>query len=95
MPDDPEQRLPPTGENDSAPRPGRKVTCEFCECSLTTAGEVLRFSDKAKKYRHHDDELEKRDKRIAELESAVRDVNAKLAEHAAAAGGRRDSELLL
>lgn len=88
MADDPGDRLPPSGEIDP-PAPGRNrkpLVCEFCECKLTSAGEVLMFSDKAKRHRTHDDAIEAKDRQIATLETELRDARAKLAEHASSVG---------
>lgn len=76
--DDPEHRLPPSG--DDPPPSKRKTTCEFCECSLTPAGDVLTVSDKAKRFRKHDETIEKHVARIAELETEVRELRTKLTE---------------
>jgi hypothetical protein len=70
---DPTELLPGNGNPNPAPPPTRhdRLTCEYCECVLTSRGEVLRMSDKAKTFRDHDDVLIKRDRRIAELEAAI------------------------
>lgn len=79
--DDPENRLPPVGDPAPAPSPVRdaRPVCEFCECQLTARGEVLKFSDKAKRYREHDTAVEKLHAKIADLETELRETKAKLA----------------
>jgi hypothetical protein len=51
-----------------------RARCEFCECKLTTRGEVLEFSEKAKKLRKADEHLAELqgtlDTRTQELEDA-------------------------
>jgi hypothetical protein len=57
------------------PAPARpRLACEFCECALTPAGDVLRMSDTARAY------LKQREQ-IAELRATM----AGLTEHLAAA----------
>lgn len=77
MPDE----LPPTDPVPGAPEPARarRLTCDFCGCSLAPTGEVMRMSDDAKKYRDHGDTLAKRDVRISDLETEVRALKAELA----------------
>jgi hypothetical protein len=48
-----------------------KITCEFCECQLTSAGEVLKFSDKAKAHRTSDE-------KITELEGTIETLRHEL-----------------
>ena len=48
------------GVPQSEPRP-RSITCEFCECTLFTSGEVKKKSDKARKMEAASDRLEKID----------------------------------
>jgi hypothetical protein len=63
MPDDPNNPLP---DPDPVPpivvpiaRPERKrIECEFCECQLTPAGEVLQRGDRAKKFQRQDERIE-------------------------------------
>src|SRR5262245_32844786 len=44
--------LPPTNDppEPPAPRANSKVVCEFCRCTLTPAGDVLRMSDEARTF---------------------------------------------
>lgn len=84
--DNPDDRLPPVGEPPNPnPAPVRsgdmaRPVCEFCECNLTHTGQVLKFSDKAKRYRRHDDTIEELNGKIATLETQLREARAKLAE---------------
>lgn len=80
-PPDPLDPLPPP---DPDPIPARgiprdpqpRATCEFCECTLTSDGEVLKLSEKAKAWRDRKEpkQLEASAEKIAELEKD----NAKL-----------------
>lgn len=57
----PENDLPP---NDPpappapVPAPASTVTCEFCKCQLTPKGDYISLSDRAKKLRGQEDELD-------------------------------------
>jgi hypothetical protein len=55
-----------------------KITCEFCECTLTADGEILKRGAKARAMLDLEDSnakltdtIAKRDARIAELEAAA------------------------
>jgi len=85
MPDDPLET-----QNNPAPAPapareGRGCTCEFCGCTLTPRGEVLRMGDKAKEFRDTEEKLEKLRKdvsaaegRAVEAERKAQDAERKL-----------------
>lgn len=83
MPPDPLDVLP----HDPAPVPAPvppplrtgPITCEFCECTLTPHGHALRLSDKAKKWRDHEDDAAKLRKQIEDLEAAKRQLTSELA----------------
>jgi hypothetical protein len=76
---DPTEILPGNGNVPPPPARHERLTCEYCECTLTSKGEVLRMSDKAKTFRDHDDVLIKRDRRIAELETQVEEHKRQIA----------------
>lgn len=73
----PPENLPPDGNPD--PRP-RRVTCEFCDSSLTAHGEVIQLSARAKEFRRLDERLETATKQIAALEGQVRDKDGEIAQ---------------
>lgn len=79
--DDPNDNLPPTGGGAPTPEPprNRRTVCEFCECQLTPNGEIVRMGEKAKKFRVHDETIEKHVKRIADLESELAEEKRKVA----------------
>lgn len=82
MPDDPIALLPATGDA-VVPEPRvreSRSNCEFCECQLTARGEVLKLSDKAKRFRDHGDREEALTQKISALETELRTLRA---EHAA------------
>lgn len=84
--------LPPTDPPPAPPEPAgrrRDLRCQFCECSLTATGDVLKMSDRAKALRDFEDDLQdcKRDladarKELADTQQAIetwKQENAKLA----------------
>jgi hypothetical protein len=76
-----DDRLPPTHDDPptSAASPRRqRCTCEFCECELTPVGDILKFSDKAKGYRKHDQTVEDLQAKIVALETDLREARAKI-----------------
>jgi hypothetical protein len=80
MPDDILE--PPVSRSDPPARtPGlpRKVICQFCECELAIDGMVLKGSDKAKKLRKAEEEIEERERLIATLRSEITDLKARVA----------------
>jgi hypothetical protein len=79
-PDDPADLLPP-GDNDPpapAPRPRAGLVCEYCECRLTPTGDVLKLSDKAKRWRDTEGAGDKLTARITALERENDDLKTKL-----------------
>jgi len=59
---------------------GGKIECEFCKCKLTRGGEVLQFSDEAKKYRELKLENERLEGTIDTLRSEKEAAEQKLRE---------------
>ena len=83
--------LPP--QNAPAPAVPGRLRCEYCECQLTSHGEIIRFSEKAKGFRDHEDQIVKRDKRIAELEAECAEHKQKIAAMTPAERARFDLDL--
>lgn len=79
----PDDLLPPNpGPGDDpppTPRPveGRRITCDFCRCSLAPSGDVLKMSAEAKTFRDQSDTIEKLRR---DLELAAGDVQAAIKE---------------
>ena len=78
MADDPNIPRARSREDDGGPT---SVVCEFCRCTISRRGEVLRKSAEAKALLANEDALEKvtaqlqsRDSRIAELESQIAEL---------------------
>lgn len=65
MADDP---LPP---GDDTGNKRTRITCEFCESSLSASGDVLKIGGKAKAYRDSDSAIEKLNDRIAALDAEI------------------------
>lgn len=63
--------------------PGRKratsVTCEFCECRLSAAGDVLQRSPKARALIDQDDAFAKATQKIATLDAKIAELQTELA----------------
>ncbi len=53
------------------PRASRKLKCEFCECVLAVNGDVLQVSDRARRLRKADEEIESLEGTIAELRHQI------------------------
>jgi len=62
------------------PEGRRRPVCEFCGCKLTSSGEVLEVSDKAKSFRRHGETIETHVATIAKLEVENRELKSKLSE---------------
>lgn len=60
--------------------PQARPTCEYCQCKLTAHGEVLEFSDKAKRFRRIDQEIDELKVKLAAAEATVTELRAKLTE---------------
>jgi len=83
----------PKGDDDD--RKPTTLVCEFCECKVSRAGEVLKLGAKAKAFRDSETEIEKltdtiakRDEMIATLKSDLETARAvKPADVAKPAGG--------
>lgn len=67
--------LPP-GDGDANKR--TKITCEFCECSLSASGDVLKIGGKAKAFRDSEGAIEKLNDRIAALETEAAQLKTDL-----------------
>lgn len=72
MADDPNP-LPRRNERDI-------LTCEFCECRLSNAGEVLTRSKKARAMIDLDDDNDKLRKKIADLEALIGTLRTEIEE---------------
>jgi hypothetical protein len=72
--DDP---LPP-GDDSNTPRRSSSVVCEFCECKLSGAGEVLKLGGKAKAFRDSEGAIDKATERIAALETTIAELKTEL-----------------
>jgi uncharacterized protein (DUF305 family) len=67
----------------------QKVCCEFCECQLTPHGEIVRMGERAKKFRKHEEEIEKLNAMISSQQSEISQLNARLAEQSPAPDASR------
>lgn len=68
------------GDDPPAPAPRHRATvCEFCDCRLTASGEVLHFSEKAKRWRDGDLESAATAKKVAQLERDLETARSDLA----------------
>lgn len=82
--------------------PARKtlVTCEFCECTISQAGEIVKRSNRARGFLDLDDDnaklrqaVESKDARIAELTARVSELERTQAAPAGAGtGGGSDDD---
>jgi hypothetical protein len=79
----PPEIMPPVDppEPDPAPDPSPRrrapIVCEYCDCTLTPIGDVLKVSDKARTLRKQGDRI---DTLLAEIEQAKTDLAAAKAE---------------
>ena len=76
--------MPRADGDDDAPK-SRRLSCEFCECSLSSKGEILRMSARAKELRKLEDAVDALKEKIADRDSAITSLRAELAEAQAAA----------
>lgn len=53
------------------PPSGQRLTCEFCECSLSSSGEVLKRSGKARAMIDLDDDNARLRAKLAEQETTI------------------------
>jgi uncharacterized small protein (DUF1192 family) len=72
MPDDP---LPPGDGDDKTPK---TLICEFCECKISRAGEVIKLGAKAKAFRDSDGAIEKLTDRVAALDAEITTLKSDL-----------------
>lgn len=69
----------PLNGGDPAPVPrSKKITCEFCECSLTPSGEFVGLSEKAKSLRSLSDDLKKALSEAETLRAKITDLEKEL-----------------
>ena len=61
----------PGSEPPTEPRGPRKITCEFCESSLTPTGDMLKMSDRAKSLRDLEMKVQKLEREKTELEGTI------------------------
>lgn len=71
MPDDPLLPTDPPTPAPSGPTPNKKITCEFCGCTLAPNGDYIALSDKAKTLRQQSETIDKLKATIAERDAAV------------------------
>jgi len=67
-----DELLPPNPGDDppTPPAPtGRRITCDYCKCSLAASGDVLRMSSEAKAMRDLEHTLEKVRKELADAQA--------------------------
>jgi hypothetical protein len=78
----PDEIIPPTEVAVVAPVVSSASTlrCQFCDCSLTASGEVLRMSKRAKDLRDFEDDLEDAKRQLHDLGEVNRQVQAELDE---------------
>ena len=60
--------LPPGDGDDKKPT---NLVCEFCECKVSRAGEVLKLGAKAKAFRDSETEIEKLTDTIAKRDAEI------------------------
>lgn len=76
MPDDILDPVPNPSPVPLVSRGPRKIVCQFCECELAVDGMVLKGSDKAKKLRKSEEEIEERERTIAILRQEITTLKA-------------------
>ena len=70
--------LPPN-EPTPPPPPGKKpITCEFCACRLSPAGDYLELSDRAKGFRRSEEIIGEKDAEISTLRAEIASLRAQL-----------------
>lgn len=83
---DPEGIIP-SGAPTPAPMPepehrrdtrARRITCEFCGCSLDSEGGIVRMGEDAKRFRDADEELEAATKSVHMLEAEMARLKTEL-----------------
>lgn len=65
MPNDP---LPPSAVVDPPAGPTerrKRCTCEYCGCTLTADGEIIKLGDDARKFRDQEDEIKRLNRELA------------------------------
>lgn len=78
--------LPPTGDDDPptptptpvAPRRTGIIQCEFCQCGLTPAGEVLTRGDKARSILRLEDKLDSVTRELTQTQEELARVKDEL-----------------
>ena len=73
VPSDPEPALAP-----ARPAVARGITCQFCEASLTSTGEVLRLSDRAKQLRDYEDDLVDVKRELTDMQGALETAHGEI-----------------
>jgi len=70
----------PTSGESREPRAAKAkpIVCEFCACTLTATGEVLRMSADAKRFRDAVDDLEDANADVERLNKVVEGLRAEL-----------------
>jgi ribosomal protein L29 len=68
----------PTVDRPTPPRSGERdrLVCEFCECQLTPSGEIIRYSERGKKFRDLTFTVAERDRKLGELEGELTRLRA-------------------
>jgi len=62
------------------PRTGKRITCDFCKCSLSPSGDYLKMSPEAKEMRDGAETLEKIRKELADANQKIASLETKLAQ---------------
>ncbi len=60
------------------PNDKKKITCEFCECTLTSNGEYINLSETAKKMRKSKETIDEQEGTIATLRAEKEDLQSRL-----------------
>lgn len=61
-------------------RQPERANCEFCECQLTARGEVLKFSDRAKKFRTQNETIERLERELTEARADAQRLKDEVAQ---------------
>ena len=65
----PETPVIPASEPEK--KSGKRVTCDFCKCSLSPEGDVLKMSDTAKELRDASDTIERLKRDVASVKAEL------------------------
>lgn len=76
----PDDLVPPDAPPITPPARAPKVTCEFCECQLTPAGDVLKMSAKARELNKLEDVITALKEQLAAARGEVTTLTQSVAE---------------